>query len=160
MRTALPRTFPDLLRQLSVLPPADEARAEPYFSLWSALCHQGNAYVASYAAVPHIVAAIRREASRAPWTLLSLVASIEISRQTGRGPVLPEGLRPSYEEAIQGLPALVASVAGIPWDRSYCQVALAAIAVAKGHINLGETILELDDSTMRDLLAAVRGGAA
>ncbi|QND47158.1 hypothetical protein HB780_15660 [Rhizobium lusitanum] len=28
---------------------------EPWFTLWSSLCHQGDAYTASYAAIPHVV---------------------------------------------------------------------------------------------------------
>jgi len=50
--------IPPLLRHLREFPPATDYRAEPYFSLWTALCHQGPVYPASYAAVPHLVAAL------------------------------------------------------------------------------------------------------
>ena len=50
--------IPVLLRQLANFPPHEDHRAEPYFSLWSALCHQGDVYSASYAAVPEIISLI------------------------------------------------------------------------------------------------------
>jgi len=50
------RDIPDLLKQLKTAPPKKDYRSEPWFSRWSALCHQGDVYTASYAAVPHIVA--------------------------------------------------------------------------------------------------------
>ncbi len=48
--------IPSLLRTLSDdCSPSRSSNAEPWFSLWSSLCHQGNVYTASYAAVPHLV---------------------------------------------------------------------------------------------------------
>ena len=41
--------IPALLRQLRSFPPGRDYQSEPYFSLWSALCHQGEVYTASYA---------------------------------------------------------------------------------------------------------------
>lgn len=38
--------IPELLRQLSALPD-DDGSSEPWFSLWSALAHQGDVYSAS-----------------------------------------------------------------------------------------------------------------
>lgn len=47
---------PDLLRALALSTgPKEGYRDEPWFSLWSSLCHQGDVYTASYIAVPHIV---------------------------------------------------------------------------------------------------------
>jgi hypothetical protein len=152
--------IPGLLRDLSALPPNDGPEAEPYFSLWSALCHQGDAYSASYAAVPHITAAMARDPTHVPWTLFLLVASIEIARHTGRGPALPEYMRVPYEQALRSIPALVGSAAAVPWDRWYCSAALAALAVAKGYFDFGEALLELDEATVKELLVKVRGGAA
>jgi len=51
--------IPDLLRQLDKLPLAT-GDAEPWFSLWSALAHQGDVYPASFAAVPHVVAMLAK----------------------------------------------------------------------------------------------------
>ena len=40
------------MRELAAFPPHDSYDAEPYGTLWSALCHQGTVYPASYAALP------------------------------------------------------------------------------------------------------------
>jgi hypothetical protein len=47
--------IPSLLRQLGAnTKPSNGVESELWFSLWSALYHQGDIYTASYAAVPHI----------------------------------------------------------------------------------------------------------
>ena len=52
---------------------------EPWFSLWSVLSHQGDAYLASFAAVPHLL----RIAKAALWPfecdLIGLPVSIEVA---------------------------------------------------------------------------------
>ena len=149
--------IPGLLLQLQALPIHDGPAAEPYFSLWSALCHQGDAYSASYAGVPHIVSAIAVEPTRAHWSLFLLVASIEIARCTGHAPALADNLREPYEAAMQSIPRLVGEAAATSWDHWHCGAALACIAVAKGHIELGQAILELNSATLNEFLTRVRG---
>ena len=47
---------PGLLRELAASPaPTGSYSGEPWFSLWSRLCHQDEVYAASYATVPHVV---------------------------------------------------------------------------------------------------------
>ncbi|SRR5581483_12370704 len=75
-----------LLAELESLPPDLAPEAEPYFSLWSALCHQGDVDVGSYAAVPRIVRVMGTAPERVPMTLFLMVACIEIARAKGRGP--------------------------------------------------------------------------
>lgn len=48
--------IPALLERLKTAPPPADWQSEPWFSLWSALCHQHDVYTASYAALPHIAA--------------------------------------------------------------------------------------------------------
>jgi hypothetical protein len=97
--------IPDLLISLRKFPPDEGQEAEPYFSLWSALCHQGDVYTASFAAVPHLVAAVQECPERAPWTVLLLVASIEIARVDGCGPAIPSNLETPYRAALLQVPA-------------------------------------------------------
>ena len=79
---------------------------EPWLSLWSALCHQGDVYTASYAAVPELVAIAdeRRAAVRASAECLYLAAMIELERAAPEGltppPAVPEELLARYREAI------------------------------------------------------------
>ena len=57
--------IPELLKQLESHPD-DGDDAEPWFSLWSALAHQGDVFQASFAAIPHVVAALSRAPASAP----------------------------------------------------------------------------------------------
>ncbi len=143
---------PQLLQQLRSLPPNDQSESEPYFSLWSALCHQGDVYTASYAALPHIVDAIRGAPEHAPWTLFLMVACIEIARTSNRGPTIPDDLADAYHSALGEVPVLVGRSAEGKWDHWYCGAALAATAAAKGFPALAEALLELDPSSVQDLL--------
>jgi hypothetical protein len=143
--------IPALLVELESLPPDVDSEAEPYFSLWSALCHQGDVYTASYAAVPHIIR-IMAAAERIPMTLFVMVASIEIARLQGRGPKLPAVLKKDYLAAIARIPEVVAEAARSQWDHRYCQAALAAVAAAKGCGKLADAILELDPETLEEVL--------
>ena len=47
--------IPEMLRDLESVPNSKDYRDEPWFSIWSALAHQGDVYSASFAAVPHVV---------------------------------------------------------------------------------------------------------
>ena len=51
-----------------------------WFDLWSALCHQGDTYSASYAAVPLLIRLAELPAYREKYDPLLLAASIEVSR--------------------------------------------------------------------------------
>jgi hypothetical protein len=144
--------IPSLLAALESLPPTGESGAEPYFSLWSALCHQGDVYVGSYAAVPHIVRVIGTAPERVPMTLFLMVACIEIARSKGCGPTVPPDLQADYRDALARIPELVAGAARADWDHWYCGAALAVVAASKGFCQLAEAVLELDPDTVRDVL--------
>ena len=144
--------IPALLADLQSLPPDEGREAEPYFALWSALCHQGDVYPASYAAIPHIVRAIAGAPERTPSTLFAMLACIEIARANGRGPEIPADLREDYFGALRRVPALVAFASAVEWDYGYCGAALAALAASRGFTTLAEAILELDPETASDML--------
>lgn len=144
--------LPSLLGDLKSLPPDVGSEAEPYFSLWSALCHQGDVYLGSYAAVPHIVRIMGTAPEKVPMTLFQMVACIEIARAKGRGPVVPSDLQAGYTEALSRIPELVGIAARMSWDHWYCGAALSAVAAAKGFPELAEAVLELDPDTVKDVL--------
>src|SRR6266567_361398 len=92
--------IPGLLSQLRTAAPKKDYQSEPWFSLWSALCHQGDVYTASYAAVPHIIAlGSKRPISERPDFLL-ITAKIEAMRHVKTAPQMPADLKTSYAEAI------------------------------------------------------------
>jgi hypothetical protein len=132
---------PGLLRQLVALP-ASSGRDEPWFSLWSALAHQGDVYSASFAAVPHVVRALSIAPTKADSSFFHFPAWVEICRQKTATPV-PEDLRQAYFAALARLPPLVAAAADRKWDDSFLACILAAIAAAKGYGSVAEAAQEL-----------------
>ncbi len=138
--------IPALLTALASAPnkPAD-ATAEPWQSLWSGLCHQGDAYTASYAAVPHLVDIAGRVTGALNFNFFLLPTGIEVARCMGRGPEIPASLADDYHAAILHLPELVSLHRKAPWDQDMLLSAAAAQAVAKGHVDVAEALMNLDD---------------
>ena len=120
------------------------SRAEPWFGLWSALCHQGDVYAASYAALPHVVEIARTTMGPVDFSCFQLPAAIEVARRTGRGPEIPPELADAYHVAIAQLMEAVSLHRDDPWDEDLLLSAAAAQAVAKGHIAAAEALLNLD----------------
>ncbi|ACE92879.1 MULTISPECIES: hypothetical protein [Rhizobium] len=137
---------PELLKALErSAGPTAAGDAEPWFSLWSSLCHQGDIYTASYAAVPHIVRIALTTATPIDFSFYQLPACIEVSRKAGRGPEIPSDLQEAYQQAIASLTECVSIHRHEAWSRSTFLSASAAQAIAKGHIDIAEAILNLDD---------------
>ena len=93
--------IPALLQKVQFDPtPRANPEDEPWFTLWSSLCHQGDVYNASYAAVPYLVRlALEAEGPIAP-DFFELPNEIEIARKAGRGPELSSDLEKDYLDAI------------------------------------------------------------
>jgi len=144
--------IPDLISQLSKYPANTDYQSEPYFTLWSSLCHQGDVYTASYAAVPHILMFAEQEPTRITFDYLLLPVSIEIARLNGRGPEIPEDLVSSYSEAIHSLPRIVGMIPVKDQDETSCLAGAAAVAVAAGNSTLAEAILELEGGAAKEFL--------
>jgi len=142
--------IPELLQQLNGLPSAT-GNDEPWFSLWSALAHQGDVYSASFAAVPHVVAALASAPLRASSTYFQFPAWVEICRQKKSVPV-PMDLQPAYQEALAKIPSLVAAASTRDWDAEFMVCALAAVAAAKGYASISEANLELTPKVATEFL--------
>lgn len=133
--------IPALLAQLQTLPKS-EGEAEPWFSLWSALAHQGDIYSASFAAVPHVVAALAAAPNEADESYLQFPAWVEICRAKQRVEI-PEDLKTAYFESLARLPGLIAQAAARQWEPGYLACALSAIAAVKGQHAIAEAVLEM-----------------
>ena len=93
--------IPELLRQLeSDTSPKSSANAEPWFSLWSALCHQGDAYTASFAAVPHIVRIGTAATGAIDPSFFHLPRAIELARVGGKAPAIPDDVVSDYVQSL------------------------------------------------------------
>jgi len=142
--------IPALLRQLDDLPDS-EGDSEPWFSLWSALAHQGDVYSASFAAVPHVIQALSAAPAKAHFTYFQFPAWVEICR-SNKGVAVPDDLLPAYSEALSKLPSLVAAAAEREWDESLLACALSATAASKGFAGVAEAAQELTPTVASEFM--------
>jgi hypothetical protein len=133
--------IPALLAQLASQP-SSKNNSEPWFTLWSALAHQGDVYSASFAAVPHVVDALASAPTNADHSYFQFPAWVEICR-TKNQTEIPQDLQAAYAKALARLPSLVAAASDKPWEPDFLACTLAAIAVAKGQPAMAEAALEL-----------------
>jgi hypothetical protein len=133
--------IPALLRQLTDFPPS-EGNEEPWFTISSALAHQGDVYPASFAAVPHVVAALATNPTRASGTYFQFPAWVEFCRHR-TGVEVPDDFAFAYRLALKQLPSLVAAAASREWYGDFLPCALSAIAASKGFPTVAEAALEL-----------------
>ena len=140
--------IPGLLDALKSYPDCDDYKSEPFFSLWSSLCHQGDVYSASYAAVPYIVDCIETNPHKATYNYFLLPLCIEIARKNGKGPKIEESYRVAYFESIRKLSRLVSHIEDPSKD--FVNVLSATIAIANGEYRLGEAILELNEEVLEE----------
>jgi len=142
---------PDMLRALQSVPNSDDYQDEPWFSIWSALAHQGDVYSASFAAVPHVVNVLAAAPDRAGFDYFAFPTVVEICRQR-TAEAIPDDLREAYTAAIAQLPRLAAAAADRPWDEPMLQSVLGAVAVAKGPVEVAEAASELTLDVAQDFL--------
>lgn len=142
--------LPAMLLQLDALPEA-VGTEEPWFSLWSALAHQGDVYSASFAAVPHVVQALARSPQTAHWTYFQFPAVVEAWRQE-RQVLIPIDLEEAYRNALAALPVLVGRASAREWDENFLLCALAALAAAKGFGTVSSAVLELTPAVAQDFM--------
>ncbi len=143
---------PELLKRLESFTPDEGYQSEPFFSLWSALCHQGEVYSASFAAVPHIVEFAGNNPERADWNCILLPTSIEIARVEASEPMLPAFLADDYHAAIQQLPNVIAEMRRADADENLAVSAAAGIAVVFGHPQLAKATLELSSDVIPEFI--------
>lgn len=120
--------------------------------IWSALCHQGDVYSASYAAVPHIVDIACATKGPISFNFFLFPASVEVARNAERGPVVPDFLCDGYFNAIRRLPEAVVCHIDKQWSRSMLLSIAAAQAVAKQHFDIAECMMNLDDFWIKNLI--------
>jgi hypothetical protein len=124
--------------------------AEAWNTLWEELHHQGDVGDASYAAVPHIVR-IHRQRGTADWNPYALVAVIELAREKGKNPALPEWLKDDYCEAIQDL-AKIGSVEVLrAKNAEELRAILSVLALAKGARTYARVLLENSEEELIDM---------
>ncbi len=142
--------IPSLLESIYNIP-SSENDQEPWFSIWSALAHQGDVYSASFAAVPHVISALSSAPQKADFSYFQFPAWVEICRVKNTVKI-PSDLESAYFESLSLLPKLVAESAKYPWSEGMLQCALAAIAASKGDVKLAEALLELSTEISEEFM--------
>lgn len=145
--------IPELIRALAKeTGPKSSYDSEPWFSIWSSLCHQDDVFDASYAAVPHIVEIGCNASGPIDFSFFQFPTAVEVARNNGRGPSVPPDLADAYHEAIKNLEDSISRHRDDEWDEETLLSALAAQAVAKGNHRIAEAVLNLDETLIQRLI--------
>jgi hypothetical protein len=148
--------IPPLLEQLKSAPPSKDWKAEPWFSLWSSLCHQFDVYPATFAALPHIVAIAASKPIKQRLEFFSFIAAVEAFRHRKNTPPIPGFLAHDYLAAIERAANLILDSFVADWDEEEMIVLLGAYAITRGYPGLGNAIIFMpDESTCPECEAAV-----
>lgn len=137
--------IPGLLLRARAEPVSDDYRAEPWYSLWSALYHQDDIYSASYAAVPELIEIARARGDAGGIEALLLAASIELRRHESAAPPVPVVVEPRYREALEAAPAVADALAAAserPDDHRRLEI---VNAVFTGDYPRARSLLDEDD---------------
>lgn len=115
-----------------------------FTELWNELHHQGDVGLVSYYSVPHLINIIQ-DKKLYDFNAIGLVTTIEIQRHKDN-PKLPQELEEEYLHSIQiKLPELIKQIIAYKWDETLTAIILAALAASKGHIEMADAILKMED---------------
>jgi hypothetical protein len=132
-----------LLQRTEAFPAETDWQAEPWFSLWSALYHQGDIYPASIAAVPQIVSTLSQAPDKATLSFFLLPASVAVADNAN--PVdVPEEMRESFASALAALGGIATSALSTITDEYVARAAQAAVLVSQGDFQQAGELLEAD----------------
>ena len=122
-----------------------------WHELWDELHHQGDVGEASYAAVPHLVR-IYRNHDTPDWNTYAIVAIIELARDKGNNPAVPEWLENDYFSAIQELARIGAAEVLTAKDPEAFRAILGIIAIAKGLRTYGKFLVEYSEDELLEMV--------
>jgi hypothetical protein len=142
---------PALLEAIERAPSKSNSREGPWFDLWSALCHQGDVYSASFAAVPHIVRILALAPDKACFDFFLFPASVEVARYRSRVTV-PADLASPYRDSLGQIPALAVAASQRDWSGAFGRSILAAVAASKGQYSAAELLLEIEEADDSEVL--------
>ena len=115
-----------------------------WFELWSALCHQGDIYTASYAALPHLIAIAHARPHRGQYDPILLAGSIELARLEGMGPAILDYLTQSYFVAVAEGKLLAEEALEHTWDDDSKVAFEGSLAALTGKADVARAIFDAD----------------
>jgi hypothetical protein len=133
--------IPSLLVQAETDTRGGHISGSTWFALWSALCHQGDIYTASYAAVPFLVRIAEQPNYRAKYDPLFLAAHIELAQGEGKGSEFPRDLLLPYRAALERALALATTALELPLDDDSRIAYRFCVAVFHGQMLTARNIL-------------------
>ena len=110
---------------------AQKETGAAWHELWEGLHHQGDVGEASYAAIPHLVRIYRQNGVRS-WDTYAIVAVIELARDNGNNPAVPDWLAEDYFRSVRALAEVGATEILVEKDPEFVRAALSVLAVAAG----------------------------
>ena len=118
---------------------------DPWSLLYGSICHQGTAYSASYAAVPHLVRIASLAADPLPTGYLLLPAHIERGRVHYALPApMPSDLEEGYLQAVAKLPELIPRMVKADLDQRSALAISEAVLILCSHWEIGEGVSRMD----------------
>ena len=135
--------LPALLRKLPDAELGAGYDTEPWFSLWSALCHQSDVYPASYAALPHIIAAAGTRIPEERTEYLVLASAIEAMRHKPGSPSVSLELEEAYHQALEMARDQTLKALAVEGDRDFFGGLLGALAAFSGYPRLSAAITNM-----------------
>lgn len=138
--------IPDLISKISSHPKGKNFVGDPYCDLWSALCHQGNVYSASYAALPHLVELCRNNPHETNFSVAQLAVSIEMQRLQGRGPKVVQFLQSDYLNAVKILPEVVTQMHVAQPSEDLVRIGAASFALQVGNGVWAAALMEMSSA--------------
>ena len=135
--------IPELLQRVETFPPETDWQAEPWFSLWSALYHQGDIYPASIAAVPQIVSTLSKAPNKATLSFFLLPTSIAIA-DNDKPVDVPKEVREMFSNALVALGGIAASLLPTVTDTHIAKAAQASVLASQGNFHKAGELLEAD----------------
>jgi hypothetical protein len=134
---------PAMLEALKAAPAPKDYLSEPWFSLWSALCHQSDVYTASYAAVPHVASIAVTKSPGERLEHIHFIGAVEAYRHKPLAPPNPVGYEQDYFHALGQTFSIISDCLKFDWNEVGYRILLGALAAVCGKPNLGMAIMEL-----------------
>ena len=135
---------PKLLEEAKTAP-SGGSEAEPWFSLWSSLCHQGDIYSASIAALPHLKQIGKERLENDVTEPLDLLCAICVSALRNG---LPEGAKVFAEEfqsIVDDLPGTAVQLLRKIKNDDHARYIAATILISTNHMDIGTKLYDSDE---------------
>lgn len=128
----------------------DSDTTEVWHELWDELHHQGDVGEASFAAVPFLVRNYR-ERSVIDWNTYAIVAIIELARNQGGNPDVPQWLAEDYFHAIGELAEIGTTEVLRAETAEDARAILSVIGIHKGLRIHGSFLVNYSEEEMTDI---------